>query len=295
MNTQRMPGFGAVLRAQLELLVRTKYALGLFAYEMLIVFGTYFWMPLFEALPPWEGPWFIIMYGGLVGSGAIAGLIVWFGEGPRKRRYHWAMPVKREVHDLARVIAGAVWLLGIIVVCCALGWLFEDRTTRDLWLRNAPLFWASLFVLPVLSYLLFVIPYLMLDRPLLAILSVLIATTLLSLTPVVRKYPMLGDLGNALLSYKHPPSLGTALGGGLLTAPWANPENRKRVYREVSESYWQEEHVSADARRKAEMSARSNASVFPRISKREFLSSLFIWYTIALLGIAFALRRRPDV
>jgi hypothetical protein len=40
---------------------------------------------------------------------------VWYREGPARREYHWAMPVDRTQHDLLRVLAGAIWLVGVLV------------------------------------------------------------------------------------------------------------------------------------------------------------------------------------
>src|SRR5688500_6525557 len=105
MSTQRMPGIGAVARAQLELLVRTNFVIGIMGFMTLMLLTTYAMLPRFEDLPPWEGPWIMVLYVTLIGTGGIAGALVWFNEGSRNRRYHWAMPVKREVHDIARIAA----------------------------------------------------------------------------------------------------------------------------------------------------------------------------------------------
>lgn len=295
MNTQRMPGIGVVARAQLELLVRTKYAVGLLGYVMLIVLGTYWWMPRFETIPPWEGPWIMVLYGGLAGSGAIAGLIVWFNEGPQKRRYHWAMPVSRDLHDLARIGAGAAWLMFFAAVACLIAWLLEAPVTRAYWLRAAPIFWASLFLVPLLSYLLIMIPCLMFKRPLLPILAVSITCAVVSLESVALKYPALGDIGDALLSWKQPPSLGTALGGGLLTAPWSDPAARQRVYRAVSGDFWKETGAPPSVKQRTDLAMQSTVFPPPLVTTREWLGALALWYVIAVLGIVLAIRRRPDV
>jgi hypothetical protein len=39
-------------------------------------------------------------------------LLVWQGQGPSQRMYHRALPVDQVTHDLLKVGAGAVWLLG---------------------------------------------------------------------------------------------------------------------------------------------------------------------------------------
>ncbi|HEU0012063.1 MAG TPA: hypothetical protein VFQ45_00180 [Longimicrobium sp.] len=45
-----------------------------------------------------------------------APLAIWKGEEPARRGYLWAMPVPRVEHSLAKVFAGWVWVMGIVVV-----------------------------------------------------------------------------------------------------------------------------------------------------------------------------------
>lgn len=44
---------------------------------------------------------------------------VWRSEDPARRSYHWAMPVSRGPHTLIKVLAGWLWLIGIVAVYIA--------------------------------------------------------------------------------------------------------------------------------------------------------------------------------
>ncbi len=49
--------------------------------------------------------------------------MLWRAESPRERRYHWSLPVSHGKHDLARVMAGGIWVIGVaigVTIVCAL-------------------------------------------------------------------------------------------------------------------------------------------------------------------------------
>ena len=48
---------------------------------------------------------------------------IWHGESPSQRGYHWAMPVDRTLHDLLRVVAGAIWLTVVLLALLVIGTL----------------------------------------------------------------------------------------------------------------------------------------------------------------------------
>ena len=80
---------------------------------------------------------------------------LWEGEPPSKREYHWAMPVAKGHHDVARVLAGIVLLMGwgvalygSVLVLALLGGQLAGLYGLS------PLVWSSLFLGPVLWYLL---------------------------------------------------------------------------------------------------------------------------------------------
>jgi hypothetical protein len=81
-------------------------------------------------------------------------LFVWHGELPQRRSYHWSLPVPRPGHDLARIAAGAVWLLAAYLALAAVGAIVA-ATSGD-WAHFASIgpAWATFFVGPLVLYLL---------------------------------------------------------------------------------------------------------------------------------------------
>jgi hypothetical protein len=98
-------------------------------------------------------------FGFAAAAAAVWGLFwpfkVWRGERPSRRDHHWSMPVDRRTHDLARVAAGAVWLLAIAalpVLAAAAGAAVTGHAAR---LAALPAFvWAVPFTTALVLYLL---------------------------------------------------------------------------------------------------------------------------------------------
>lgn len=97
----------------------------------------------------------VVCLGALAVIGWFGPFKLWEGEAPSRREYHWAMPVSKGAHDLARVAAGLVLLAaweavlygGVLVLALAAG-------SGGLFAGVTPLVWASLCLGPVLGYLL---------------------------------------------------------------------------------------------------------------------------------------------
>lgn len=85
-------------------------------------------------------------------AAALWAFAVWHGEVPYRRGYHWSLPVPRAAHDLARVAAGALWLLLAYVVFASAGALVALGTGK--WQRfaagGAP--WVTFFAGPLVIY-----------------------------------------------------------------------------------------------------------------------------------------------
>jgi hypothetical protein len=114
------------------------------------------WIAIYRVLPTPNGAWSV--YPSLI-AGIIAGaawpLITWNAEAPSRRGYHWSLPVARLPHDLARVAAGALYLLvGIAALAAAcVGLAISDGSLAEL--RAVPrILWLSFFTAPLLTYLL---------------------------------------------------------------------------------------------------------------------------------------------
>lgn len=292
MSDSRVPRLSAVAYAQLDLLLRVKFVIGLLGVvilEVLMIYGV-----LRPTVPPWEGPTTSMLYIMLLGLGGMAGGVVWFQEGIRNRRYHWSMPVRREIHDMLRIAAGAAWLVALIALTCVIAWFAEGAEMREQWLRHAGAYWAGLFLIPLLMYLLVCIPCMSSGRPLMMILLVLTATITLSLEPIQQRFPRIADMGRIITAEDEPFSLSAALGGGAMTAPWSYHSEQVRVFKAVRAKYFADEHLSADAQKRVEDNVLAPTRQ-PPLTQRTWLMSLGTWYAIAFLGIALALRRRPDV
>jgi hypothetical protein len=114
------------------------------------------WIGIFHVLPKPNG--MTAVYPSII-AGIIAAsawpLITWNGEAPSRRAYHWSLPVARLPHDLARVAAGALYLLvglaALAAGCAMLAW--ADGSFEQL--RAIPaIVWASFFTGPMIAYLL---------------------------------------------------------------------------------------------------------------------------------------------
>jgi hypothetical protein len=53
--------------------------------------------------------------------GWMFGLLAWRDEPPKRRAYHWTLPVDRSKHDLSRIAAYALWLMVGITTYMAVG------------------------------------------------------------------------------------------------------------------------------------------------------------------------------
>lgn len=91
---------------------------------------------------------------------------VYHNEGPSSRLYHWSQPVPRHVHSLARLAAGAAWLL-LLYVILALAGLLVASLDGDAWqfaLIGAA-GWANYFMAPLFGYLAISVITLLSDYP----------------------------------------------------------------------------------------------------------------------------------
>lgn len=78
---------------------------------------------------------------------------VWHNEGPTNRLYFWTQPVGRGAHALARVVAGAVWLIVMQAILILAGALFAsvDGDLAQFGMVGAAA-WLSFFTAPLLVY-----------------------------------------------------------------------------------------------------------------------------------------------
>jgi len=89
-------------------------------------------------------------------AAAVWAAVVWSGESPRRKSYHWSLPASRAGQDLARVLAGALLLVATTALAAALAGFFEARDgSFDRFAAASFETWANFFVGPLVAYLLF--------------------------------------------------------------------------------------------------------------------------------------------
>ncbi len=88
-------------------------------------------------------------------AGTIWAVIVWLGEGPARRTYHWSLPVYRPAHDLARVAVGAVYLLFVCAALIGAGAALDAANGVAAGIRQITTdAWVNTFTAPLTAYLL---------------------------------------------------------------------------------------------------------------------------------------------
>lgn len=171
------PPWSAVLRTQLRLLLQKKWKL-LALLALAIALQTFGilrgvqWMG--EPAPGVEaggGGWSLSTIAmappvyGLVGLIALFwAASVWSDEGPGARAYHWSLPVRRPVHDLTRVGAGAILFMAAALLAFSVGYGIHVLRGVSISLGEPPV--LGLTVLGIgLVYLLGAIPTFLVDHP----------------------------------------------------------------------------------------------------------------------------------
>jgi hypothetical protein len=215
-----VPSYGTVMIQQLRVLWLSRRAL----LPLVAMLGSFVVLEALSARVSgftWslaEGD--ILALGLLVGGGW--GFIVWRDEGPSRRLYHWSMPVDTAAHDLMRVLAGAMVLLGAIVLFCGVAAIAASLRGGDAAPGVAgPGVWLVYLTGPLTMYLLASVLGVALDRPFewafllnAGLLVVVLLGSTLDIAMIPRVLHALGDGGAGL---------GTALTGGLRLAGAGTP------------------------------------------------------------------------
>lgn len=158
MTTTTTPGFGIVLRQQMRLLWlsrRPQLLAALMVGSFLMMRAVVWWTNTRTGSMTLDAILFTQVTPLIMAIGGAWGIIVWRDDPPKHRRYHWSLPVDMTHHDLARVLAGALWLLAAIAVYFAVGSMLAlaDGTAAEL--RHGAGFTALHYALaPLLAYML---------------------------------------------------------------------------------------------------------------------------------------------
>ncbi len=205
------PGIGISFRQQAWLLgVSGRWAfliLGLLA--VLMLFGL--------SDVPREVPRILITAMLALLGGAIWAVMVWDGENPDRRSYHWSLPVPRPAHDLARVAVGAVYLLGVCAVLAGAGAMAASANgTFDRFAAVGPEAWATFFVAPLIIYLLVLPVVLWSDYPITRwVFGIIFGVGLLAAILSWQGLPLLGEVINKTFESENW-GLGAALFNGIV-------------------------------------------------------------------------------
>ena len=81
---------------------------------------------------------------------AVWPMIVWYGETPARRTYHWSLPVPRAAHDLMRVASGAFYLAIISMSVSGVAMLLDGGPPPAPWTVTA----IMLLLVPLAVYFL---------------------------------------------------------------------------------------------------------------------------------------------
>jgi hypothetical protein len=196
-------------------------------------------------------------------------LLLWWGEGRERRRYHWAMPVTHATHDLTRVLAGAIWLAIAVTIYCVAGMLLA-RNDVAVSLSAYPLsLWLNIFSLPLLTYSIASIITLLANRPLEWAIGIAAVVAVLTAIAGQLVFQQLEAAANAL----QPTAMSLLFGKfGVGTAFMGG---------------WHAASLEALA------PYRIDPPEWPGPSLQRWLLATVVWGTIALLGVALAARKRP--
>lgn len=261
--------FSRVLVAQMRLLLSVRYVFALAAVLTLglLVLRTRY--PQIDyARPVWaQAPKLPSMMPFLICFGCGAALLSWLGEPRSRRRYHRSLPVVHATHDVARILAGLIWLLVALALFCVVGAMTENGALFHEWLRlrNVPEMWVGFFVIPILVYLLSSIFTVAFDLPFAWIAAIVATVLILDSDTVETHAPEVSDLVKAVVNTESAYSFGQAISG------WDDAWRLGVPLKHHSHwAYW---------RRSLEF--------------KQWREALIVWYALALCGLTLAVRRKP--
>lgn len=310
----RMPTARTVARSQLQLLVQTMYLPSVITLPLLSLMAIHeFGGRNAGEIAPWfRAPLLMGILPALIGIAVIAAIIAWINEGPRKRRYHWSMPVQREVHDAMRITAGAIWLVVAIAICLAVGVATEEKVVRDQWAMHTPWLYVNFIVVPLLAYLLTSIATVLWDRAILW-LGIMVIALITCASPFVEQHaPFVADVYRAVIDGAHgePYTLGNALTGYWNSSLGLAGAERERVFVATVDKYvanakpgqasapayapLPDSSESLDHFKQRQLASIRRATGYYHVS-RTYRRALLLWYALALAGLFLAVKRRPDV
>ena len=305
MSERRLPGLGTVFVAQFVHLMKSWYVPTVLVMPLLGLWWTYRNLrPSYMDDQPWfRYPVLASATGYLLFVGLLAGVIVWLSESPSRRRYHWSLPIRREVHDLSRVTAGACWLFLAGCLFIAIGYLVEPQANVQNYLRYTRSYWIVSLLVMLLVYFMASIASLLWDKALFWVALIVVGGTMIDTPWMRRDLPFVLELRRTITAYDEPLTLGRAMIGPESSSPWRDKNHRLRVFNATNSAYYKRV-LGAGAppgfirQRRADDLARLQRMRGPDWYDRQrgaWGPAITLWYVLTFCGVFLAVRRRPNV
>ncbi|HEX6588684.1 MAG TPA: hypothetical protein VF039_06650 [Longimicrobiales bacterium] len=137
-------------------------------------------------------------------------LSAWRDDPPKDRQYFWLHPVQRDMHAIARTLAGLLWLLLVVLVVLATVFVASRGMVPADMAADAGRMWLFAFASIALTYVAASIAAVLSDRPLIWILLIIAIVILAGVVAGIREIAWLEEVVSWLTG--GPRSFGTAIG-----------------------------------------------------------------------------------
>lgn len=204
-------GFGAALAEQLRWFWQRLWTWIVIC--AVLIAGGALWA--ISSLDPAEGVFAYIMHGTafaqiLVLIAISWAMSAWRDDPPRDRQYFWLHPVQRDLHTVARTLAGFVWLMLVVSIVVLTVFLASRGVVPPEMQAGSARLWLFTFGAVALAYVAASIPSVLSDRPVVWILFVIAVVIILSAIADMRQITWLQEMLSALVGGRR--SFGTGLG-----------------------------------------------------------------------------------
>jgi hypothetical protein len=127
----------------------------------------------------------------LSGVSVLWAIVVWRSEGPSHRSYHWSLPVDLRTHDVLRVCAGALWMLGVSLAFAVITLVASHTSLAGAGVRLPISFWLSFVTATMIPYMMGSAIGVASDRPAEWILGLYVSLTAIYVLSISRESVLL--------------------------------------------------------------------------------------------------------
>ena len=204
-------GFGRALLEQLRWFWQRLWLWIVIA--SVLVAGAAIW--IIASIPDEESPIAYVLLGSafhplLVLIALSWALSAWRDDPPKDRQYFWLHPVQRDMHTIARALAGLIWLMLVVTIVLVTVFVASRGMVPAEMAAAAGRMWLFACASIALTYVAASIAAILSDRPLIWILLVVALVILAGVVAAVREIEWLQDAISWLTG--GPRSFGTAIG-----------------------------------------------------------------------------------